>query len=93
MFLGNIEDHDESINSFPPAPGESTTFDGSVSREGTQSDTSTGSLAHRETQIINRSKLVVYLCLVASSVVVTVSTFILVKRYEDSNFESEVSHR
>ena len=71
--------------------GESTS-DPSQFNANTRSDgsTSNGSLDNKETKAVNRTKLLVYICLLFAGVAISLAAYFFAKNKEDSEFEAEV---
>lgn len=87
----------------PPLPPKYTTSDESMSNDDSLSVSSTGShdsqgqdselvpLAQNETRAVNRSKIFVYVALVAAAIIVGALTYAFANRAEQIAFENDVS--
>jgi hypothetical protein len=88
----SIESSESSKSLSSKNEGESTS-DPSQTNTNARSDssTSTDHLAAKETVIVNRAKLVVYISLLVASVAIAVGAFFFVRSKEESVFQGEVS--
>lgn len=85
-------EHSESSKSLSSKHDGESTSDPSQSNTNNRSDGSTSneSFGKEETKIVNRTKLIVYITLLLTSVAISVVAFFFVKNSEESVFEAEV---
>jgi hypothetical protein len=86
-------EHSESSKSLSSKHEGESTSDPSQSQTNARSDgsTSNGSFVREDTRIVNRTKAIVYICLLLASIAISVAAFFFVKKSEESVFEAEVS--
>jgi hypothetical protein len=86
-------EHSESSKSLSSKHEGESTSDPSQSHTHARSDgsTSNGSFVREDTRIVNRTKAIVYICLLLASIAISVAAFFFVKKSEESVFEAEVS--
>ena len=91
----NVDDDPEDENSLSSMPDEvaGSTVGSVISSKGQSTERSSDEIGHNESKVVRRSKLLVYLVLLATALGAGALTFFLTRAQEKHEFEVDVSAR